>query len=217
MSYSSHVSDTHDLYCPEPFCSLLSFDLKVLTDLALSFPTLHIFAINMKQPFNFTRPGCLSFPRIIYIKDLFLAGYWYLSIKCLFTALWCRSESGERQGEENKCNWVNEVIHVSLLRLSALWSRNRELVALSVWYSWSHLGLTCLWAQNTANMMAHCKWGVQHDTVWSCETQIKQTNHVPYLRTSINLNDRLGESNFPLLTLRVFPTSLSAVCQTDNW
>lgn len=125
MSYSSH-----NLYCLESFSSLLSFDLKVLTDLALSFPTLHIFAINMKQPFNFTRPGCLSIPQTIYIKNLFLEGYWYLSIKYFFTALWCKSESGERQGEENKCNWVNEVIHVSLLRLSALCSRNSELVAL---------------------------------------------------------------------------------------
>lgn len=47
---------------PEPFCSLLSFDLKVLTNLARTFPALHISAINMKQPVVFTRPGFLSFP-----------------------------------------------------------------------------------------------------------------------------------------------------------
>lgn len=47
---------------PEFFCRLLSLDLKILTDLELSFPNLHIFAINTKQPSNFTRSGCLSFP-----------------------------------------------------------------------------------------------------------------------------------------------------------
>jgi len=43
MSYSSHVSDTYALHCPEPFCSSLPFALKVLTDLVLfPFPPLHV-------------------------------------------------------------------------------------------------------------------------------------------------------------------------------